>query len=84
LAFTCIVGPLWTAGHADRVVFVPARGHAAGATYAYTDVLPSSGVWWYWLADVDTSGKETFHSPVSVGQAVTNLIYQIFLPLAVR
>lgn len=53
-------------GQAKLIHFEPAAttGSGLGATYTYLDTLPATGSWWYWLADVDTSGRETFHTPV--------------------
>ncbi|MCS7056786.1 MAG: hypothetical protein NZM18_11510, partial [Thermoflexales bacterium] len=54
---------------------------AAGASYQFEDVTPDDGIWWYWLADVDTSGTETLHTPpvrATVGP------YRLWLPLVMR
>ncbi len=69
---------------ASRLGFVPSRAHGGGATYAYEDVLPADGLWWYWLSDVDTSGRETFHGPVSVGMGANVWQQQLFLPVVLR
>jgi hypothetical protein len=43
-----------------------AKGDAtSGGSYTYTD-KPGYGVYYYWLADVDLSGKTTLHGPVAV------------------
>lgn len=45
---------------------VAAKGDAvSGATYQYTD-QPGYGTFYYWLEDVDTSGKSTLHGPVKI------------------
>ena len=55
-----------------------------GATYVYTDTVPATGEWWYWLADVDTQGGETIHSPVSVAVGPNaGLSHRVYLPLVV-
>jgi hypothetical protein len=70
---------------AEAVAYVPASGNGAtGATYSYLDQAPAPGVWWYWLADVDTQGRETRHGPVSAGLGVENLLNRVFLPLIRR
>ncbi|HHS98563.1 MAG TPA: DUF11 domain-containing protein, partial [Chloroflexi bacterium] len=80
---------LYRASEPDRaraslLGFVPSQGHGSGAVYEYTDTVPYDGVWWYWLADVDTSGGETFHGPVSATVGGTVLPYRIYLPIVVR
>ncbi len=80
---------LYRASSADRsravpVAFVPSAAHGGGAAYSYTDTVPSPGIWWYWLADVDTIGNEVFHGPVSAGVGVAVLPYQLYLPLVLR
>ncbi len=69
---------------AGDVAFVPSEAHGGGATYEYTDTVPYDGVWWYWLADVDTSGGETFHGPVSATVGAAVLPYRIYLPIVMR
>jgi len=69
---------------ASEVTFVPSEGHGGGATYEYTDVVPYDGVWWYWLADVDTAMEETFHGPVSAAVGAAVLPYRLYLPVVVR
>lgn len=69
---------------ATKIHFEPAGGGSGGHTYAYTDTPPTLGGWWYWLADVDTNGTETFHGPVFVdldGSATTS--HQIFMPISI-
>ncbi len=41
--------------------FEPAgvQGSNAGAIYVYVDTPPHAGAWWYWLSDIETSGRET-------------------------
>jgi len=69
---------------ADLVGFVPSGAHGGGATYVYEDILPADGLWWYWLSDVDTSGRETFHGPVSVGVGANVWQREVFLPVLLR
>lgn len=64
---------------ADKIAFVESVGGSAGNLYSYSDNVPSTGTWYYWLADVDTSGHETYHGPAAV--VVMNHIY---LPLTIH
>jgi len=80
---------LYRAAVADRsqsslVAFIPAQAYGGGTTYIYDDSVPSDGVWWYWLADVDTSGQETFHGPVNTRVGAAKGSNQIYLPLIMR
>ncbi|OGO66043.1 MAG: hypothetical protein A2Z45_08245 [Chloroflexi bacterium RBG_19FT_COMBO_55_16] len=58
---------------ASSIHFEPAAGGSGGHTYTYEDTVPRSGVWWYWLSDVDTKGIATYHGPERT--------YQTFLPV---
>jgi len=80
---------LYRAAEPDRsraalVAFVPSQAHGGGATYAYNDTVPDDGVWWYWLADVSTSGEETFHGPVSGAVGTAAWTCRLYLPLVLR
>ena len=80
---------LYRASVADRsranwLGFVPSQARGGGATYVYEDTVPADGLWWYWLADVDTSGRETFHGPVSAGVGVNTWSHRLYLPLVMR
>ncbi|MFN4294995.1 MAG: hypothetical protein ACK4JD_12790, partial [Thermoflexales bacterium] len=56
-----------------------AMGGTGGASYTFEDIAPADGVWWYWLADVDTAGNETRHpSPV---YAPVGLSPRLWLPI---
>ena len=57
-------------------------GGNLGAAYTYTDSVPSSGVWWYWLVEVGNTGVQSFPGPISA----TVVIYNHFtrLPLIVQ
>ena len=72
---------------ASLIHFEPAAvmGGRLGATYVYTDTVPSDGVWWYWLADVDTGGVET-HSMQAGIRAEVNaaLRYRVYLPVVFK
>ena len=61
------------------------RSRRAGATYVYVDTVPSDGVWWYWLADVDTRGNKTrsAQATASVGVNVA-LPYKVYLPILMK
>ncbi len=66
---------------AELIHFEPSAiqgGAGSGATYLYVDTPPAQSAWWYWLADVDTHGVQTIHSP-SVAVAMS-LRFQIYLP----
>jgi hypothetical protein len=70
---------------ATEIVFVPtAASGTTGATYTYTDLAPASGVWWYWLADLDTSGALTLHGPINNTLGSQTLYNRVFLPLIRR
>ena len=66
--------------HAERVHFEPAFGGSGGHTYSYTDTPPDEGPYWYWLSDIDTFGKETFHMPDVARTLHSNFNY---LPLLI-
>jgi len=71
---------------ASKIHFEPAGGGSGGHSYAYTDTPPTLGGWWYWLSDIDTHGKETFHGPAFVdvdGDKPETLSHQIFMPITV-
>jgi uncharacterized repeat protein (TIGR01451 family) len=59
-------------------------GAGPGATYEYVDSVPAEGVWWYWLADLDTQGVETVHGPISAGVGAAALPHRVFVPLILR
>jgi len=67
---------------AEWIHFEPSSGGSGERLYTYTDTVPSLGGWWYWLADVNTSGYETFHSPISVNDP--SLMVHIYLPLTIK
>lgn len=75
---------------ASLVGVVPAMmGGASGASYTFDDVVPGDGAWWYWLADVDTTGRETVHaSPVraDAGPAPDGAaaVHRLWLPVVMR
>jgi uncharacterized repeat protein (TIGR01451 family) len=76
--------PVEDFARAERIGFVPSQARGGGAIYSYTDTVPQEGIWWYWLADVDTSGKETLHGPVRAIVGTSFLPYRIYLPLVLR
>jgi hypothetical protein len=70
---------------ASEIAFIPAAGAGGtGASYRYTDVAPAPGLWWYWLADLDTNGTLTFHGPVNTSLGSLTLTNRLFLPLVRR
>lgn len=83
--FNLYRAPVANLDQAVKIHFEPAGASGLGNQYTHTDTVPHYGVWWYWLADVDTSGQETYHPPVQVdlvAQAV--LQHQIFIPLMTK
>jgi hypothetical protein len=72
--------------HATPIHFEPAQGGSGGHTYRFTDTVPSAGnYYYYWLADVDTHGLETFHGPIGAEVILDtpNQTFLIFMPLSV-
>ena len=67
---------------AELIHFEPAAGGLGGHLYEYTDILPTSGQWYYWLSDVDTYGKETFHS-TGFATVSTGVNHRLFMPVLV-
>ena len=87
IGFNLYRGPTSDRSQATLIHFVPAAptGSSQGHQYQYTDAVPSAGVWWYWLADVDTHGQETFHGPIDTGvHTGQDYPYHIYLPLMVN
>lgn len=68
--------------------FEPAvtQGSGSGATYVYIDTAPYTGPWWYWLSDVDTRGRETFHNtPINITvQSSSSLPYHVYFPVMAK
>ncbi len=71
-------------GHANLIHFEPAvtQGSGSGAAYVYIDTDPYDGPSWYWLADVDTKGRETFHASINAPEQ--SYMYPVYLPLVNR
>jgi hypothetical protein len=66
--------------NAVQVHFETADGKPGAHSYSFTDTPPNDGPWLYWLADVDTQGKETIHGKqVAFVQAILNHVN--FLPI---
>ena len=83
--FNLYRAPVREQTRASLVTFVPSRiKDGTGASYVYTDTVPSEGVWWYWLADVDTADRETFHGPIDVNVQASGFSHTIYLPLMLR
>jgi uncharacterized repeat protein (TIGR01451 family) len=78
--------PVNDAGRAAFIHFEPSlvKGSRAGASYSYTDAVPADGVWWYWLADVDTSGVEMLHPLSTSASTKSNGSFVFYLPLIRR
>ncbi|RLC47974.1 MAG: hypothetical protein DRH70_02130 [Candidatus Coatesbacteria bacterium] len=64
--------------------FIAANGDAVGgATYSFIDASVAPGAsYYYWLVDIDTSGKWTAHGPVSARVPVNLILLE--LPTANR
>ena len=75
--------------HASLIHFEPAAWDRGGNNYSYKDTPPTAGQWWYWLADIDTAGLETFDesfSPLEVlttNESPANAAFRIFLPISI-
>ncbi len=54
------------------------NGPAPGNNYSLVDDVPAPGTYTYWLVDIDTSGVETIHGPVTV---TVSRGWQVFLPI---
>jgi hypothetical protein len=65
-----------TLDQAELVAFLPAQTGPGDHTYIYVDHVPQSGSWWYWVADQNTAGAESFHGPIAAETvAFTDSIY---------
>jgi hypothetical protein len=75
-----------SSAQAELIHFEPAAGGLGGHHYEYTDILPANGQWYYWLSDVDTNGKETFHSNgfATVSTGVNHWLYMPVLVVSVE
>ncbi|MCX7939316.1 MAG: hypothetical protein N2545_07745, partial [Thermoflexales bacterium] len=83
-AFHIYRAPTNDFAQAVRVGIMPAAmGGTSGASYTFEDEVPNDGVWWYWLADVDTSGRKTVHEP-PVRAEVGTVLYRLWLPIVMR
>jgi hypothetical protein len=75
-------------GRASLIHFEAAvtQGSGSGATYVYIDTAPYAGPWWYWLSDVDTYGRETFHdTPINITvQSSLSLPYHVYFPFIAK
>ena len=68
---------------AVQVAFVPTLcgGSFCGAEYALTDSSAQIGtLYWYWLVDVEETGLETVHSPVTHTVTTLGAKYRVYLP----
>jgi hypothetical protein len=52
-------------------------GNGSGTAYHYTDTVPQTGHWFYWLVDVDTQNMETPHNQPAIANVYP---YAIYLP----
>jgi hypothetical protein len=67
---------------AELIHFEPAAGGLGGHTYVYIDTPPTKGVWNYWVADIDTSGKETIHG-LAFSHVKFGFNHRLFMPVLV-
>jgi hypothetical protein len=58
-----------------------ASGEVAGSTYTYEDTNAGDGEYYYWLEDIDTSGRTTLHGPQSAQASSTSPGTSLFLPV---
>jgi uncharacterized repeat protein (TIGR01451 family) len=73
--------------HAVPVAFIASQGWLVfGASYQYLDTDLPSGLYHYWLVEVENSGKETTYGPVSAGPGwdEADLPHRIYLPVLSR
>ncbi len=82
--FNLYRAPIADRSRAQWFAFVPSRARGGGATYVHEDAVPTTGLWWYWLADVDTSGLETFHAPLIAGVGNNAWLPRVYLPLIIN
>jgi hypothetical protein len=71
-----------SSAQAELIHFEPAAGGVSGHTYEYIDAPPTGGRWFYWLSDIDTSGKETFHG-IAHGSVTLGLSHRLFMPVLI-
>jgi hypothetical protein len=67
---------------AEIIHFEPAAGGVSEHSYGYIDTIPNGSRWYYWLSDIDTYGKETFHS-IANASVRTGLDNRLFIPVLV-
>lgn len=72
-----------SSAQAELIHFEPAAGGLGGHHYEYNDVLPASGQWYYWLSDIDTNGRETFHS-IGFDVVSTGANHWLYMPVLVN
>ncbi|MBK7894234.1 MAG: carboxypeptidase regulatory-like domain-containing protein [Anaerolineaceae bacterium] len=68
---------------ATQIHFEPTavpNGTGPGASYSYTDDVPGTGTYYYWLVDVETDGDTAVHGP-----AIANVtpFFNVYLPLVI-
>lgn len=73
-------------GTAARIAFVPGQGTGPGRQYSYLDPDVTSGKrYWYWLVDIDLSGRRTVHTPFEIWFSVQETGPVLFyLPLVLH
>ena len=61
------------------------KGAGFETTYVYLDTVPYEGGWWYWLADVDTQGREAIRARANlVVQPDVEWPYRLYLPVVLK
>jgi hypothetical protein len=81
--FNLYRAPVDDFARAELIHFEPStiRGSGPGATYSYVDSVADDGLWWYWLADVDTQGRETLHGSALAVVGADALPFRFYLPI---
>ncbi len=75
--FNLYRGLLANGGDRELLTFVPSQspGSSQGASYTYSDTAVEAGqTYWYWLEDVDLTGRTTLHGPVSITLSVPTAV----------
>ncbi|VAW35558.1 hypothetical protein MNBD_CHLOROFLEXI01-116, partial [hydrothermal vent metagenome] len=53
-------------------------GSGPGASYSFIDNVPTNGIYYYWLEDIETDGDTAVHGSINVN---VSLIFTLFLPM---
>lgn len=72
---------------AGSVGFILSQGHGGPASYSFTDrdQVSRSDIWYYWLAEIENSGKAIYHGPASTSAwQPAALTERTYLPMVMR